>query len=135
MGEDSSRYQPLQVKEFKSSIPQHILAKLSDGERYMVETMSKLENQGDWLIETIQVQHSALRELDLRQTGTEKWKSEAEHRIVTVEKTSTDSSVLAEKVWDWKNLMTGRWAILFWLATILIPVALKFLLDVWLKRP
>ena len=51
--DQKSRYTPLEVPEFNSTIPPHLLGKLTEQERYLVETLSKMEQQNTWLINSV----------------------------------------------------------------------------------
>jgi len=72
--ETKSRYEPLTVPEFKSSVPAHLLGKLSDQERYLIETLSKMEQQNAWVILNIVRGNAAMIDLDVRQQRVESWK-------------------------------------------------------------
>jgi len=74
MPDEKSRYELLKVPEFKSAIPQHLLGKLTDQERYLVETLSKMEQQTSWLVDAAIKSNGANVELDLRQSRVELWK-------------------------------------------------------------
>ena len=60
------RYEALVMREFKSTIPAHLLANLPEDERFMVETMSKLENQYNWLAEGVVKTNGFTLDLDER---------------------------------------------------------------------
>jgi hypothetical protein len=38
-----------------------------------------------------------------------------------------------DKLWDWKQFFSGKWAVLVVIGATVIPIALKFLLDLLLK--
>jgi hypothetical protein len=98
-------------QEFKSSIPPHLLEKLSDSDRWLVETMSRLENQNNWMMNAIRRVNKDVMDVD--------------RRVINVGK---DVSILSE----WKQLMSGKWAVIACVILIVIPVALKFVLDlIW----
>lgn len=126
-----SHFQPLQEKEFKSTIPEHLLDKLSESERYMVQTMSKLENQSDWLAGSIRVVNQAVIELDKRTSTIEGWQARAEPRLHGLEAITPQVKAL----WDWRNNFTGRTGVIVLMITIFVPVLVKFLLDLWLRKP
>lgn len=73
--ESQSRYKPIEIPEFKSAIPPHLLAKLPEADRYMVEMVSKMEQQNAWLVTAIKDENEAKIELDLRMAKFEKWKT------------------------------------------------------------
>jgi len=101
-------YDQIEIKEFKSSIPPHLLGKLSDSDRWLVETMSRLQNQNNWLVTTaVTIKRNVL---------------DCDRRISDVRR---DVSMLS----DWKQLMTGKWGVIAVIAVIVVPVVLKFVLD------
>lgn len=109
MSDDSikSRYEALAVPEFKSVIPAHLLGKLTEQERYLVETLSKMEQQNTWLIIAAVKSNSAIIDLDTRQA----------------------------KVELWKERISSKWALVIGALVIIAPVILKALLDhVWIVK-
>lgn len=100
-----SRYRPLEVGEFKSTIPAHVLAKLPESERYLVEMVSKMEERDKWLIGAARGANQANIELDLRVTKQEK---------------------IMDKI-------LSKWAILAYLFAAGLPVALKVIIEHWLN--
>lgn len=134
---DRPKYETVQAREFKSSIPAHLLGKLSESERYMVETMSKLENQSDWLTAVAGQNRIILIEMDARLGGVEaelnkqgKFSDESGRRLVEMEKLSEKVS----KLWDWKTMMSGKWAVLWALLLLIFSAGIKFLMDLWTKK-
>jgi hypothetical protein len=129
---EKHHYDAIVLREFRSSIPPHLLANLPDDERFMVETMSKLENQYGWLADGLVRNNTATLDLDERVTALEKAQKDASTRLVAMEKQEDK----VEKLWDWKQFFSGKWAILAALVLVLLPLLLKFLLDLvikWLK--
>lgn len=109
MGDDQikSRYEALAVPEFKSVIPAHLLGKLTDSDRYLVETLSRMEQQNSWLIVAAVKANTAVIDLDTRQS----------------------------KVELWKERLTSKWALLIAAGLIIAPVILKAILDhVWVVK-
>lgn len=100
-----SRYKPLEVGEFKSSIPAHVLAKLPESERYLVEMVSKMEERDKWLIGAARSANQANMELDLRLLKQEK---------------------IIDKI-------MSKWAILAYLLAAALPVVIKILLERMMK--
>lgn len=95
-------------KEFRSSIPPHLLEKLSDSDRWLVETMSRLENQNNWMVQAILRVNKDVLDCDRRVTSVRK-----------------DVSTIS----DWKQLMTGKWAVIGVIVVIVVPVVIKAILD------
>ena len=102
-----SRYRTLAVPEFKSTIPSHLLGKLEEQERYLVETLSKMEQQSHWLVVAAVEANVAITELDGRQSRVELW----------------------------KERLTSKWALIIAIVALVAPVALKAVFDHYLKKP
>jgi len=103
-----SRYKVLAVPEFKSAIPQHLLGKLSEQERYLVETLSKMEQKTSWLIVAAVESNRALIETEKRVTRLDRW----------------------------KDVLTSRWSMIIAFVSLCAPVILKALFDKYfLKKP
>jgi len=101
-------YELLELREFKSTIPPHLLGKLSESERYIVETLSRLENQNNWLV-------SALLKVN-------KDVLDCDRRINEIKK---DVSIIS----DWKQLISGKWAVLAALGLIIASASVKLIFD------
>jgi hypothetical protein len=102
-----SRYKPLESSEFKSSIPRHVLAKLPESDRYLVEMVSKMEERDKWLIDAARNANQANIELDIRLSKQEK--------II-------DRAV-------------SKWAILGYLLAAALPVVIKVMVEKWANNP
>jgi hypothetical protein len=103
-----TRYRTFKVPDFKSTIPSHLLGKLGDQERYIVETLSKMEQQNTWIMLTTVEINTAVIELDERQG----------------------------KVEVWKERITSKWAMVLGVVVLLVPVVLKTLIErYWVKTP
>jgi hypothetical protein len=100
-----SKYKPVATLEFKSKIPPHLLAVLDDQERYMVESMSKLEQRNEWLEIVATENREAVIDFD--------------ERLSTLEK--------------WKEMLTNKWAVVAYVALVCVPVLIKVLLEKWIK--
>lgn len=98
----------------------------------MVETVSKLENQFNWLSEGLVKTNNAVVDLDERVNTLEGYHTDSAARMVALEKQEDK----VNKLWDWKLLFTGKWGVLAAIAIVVLPLILKFLLDLvikWLK--
>jgi hypothetical protein len=102
-----SRYKLLVVPEFKSTIPQPLLGKLSEQEKYLVETLSKMEQQNAWLITAVVEGNRINLEID--------------RRLVRLER--------------WQSIFSGKWAVLVGIVILVGPVVLKTLVDLFLFHP
>ena len=72
--EFTTRYEVLELPEFRSAIPAHLIVQLSDSERHIVETLSKLEQQGAWIAINLVKSSKEKSELDMRLQRIESWK-------------------------------------------------------------
>jgi hypothetical protein len=98
-----SRYKVLAVPEFKSTIPPHVLAKLPESERYLVEMVSKMEQRDAWLINATTGGNEANISLDIRLSRVEK---------------------LIER-------LTNKWSLVVYLVLLAMPVIVKVLITRW----
>lgn len=105
--ENVSRRKSLEVPEFKCTIPPHLLSKLSEADRYLVEIASKMEQQNAWMVGVLRQENEANVEIDARLGKIEKW----------------------------KDRLMSRWTMAAALAVILVPVVLKAVVDRWLAKP
>ena len=101
-------YELLELREFRSSIPPHLLGKLTESDRYLVETVSKLENQNNWLTSAVLKINKDVLDCDRRITDT--------CRDVT-------------GILDWKQLISGKWAAVTVIGVIVLSALLKFVFD------
>jgi hypothetical protein len=127
-GSDNSVDSPIPV--FKSSIPSHLIKNLPDDERYLVEAVSKLENQSNWTLNTV-IEHSK------RFSEAEKRLAETELRYSDIDGIKKDISESISPrlntLWDWKQYFTGKWAIIAVLAVIAITAVAKVSVE-WLFK-
>jgi len=95
------RYQELEKPEFKSAIPPHLVNKLSEQEKYLVETLSRMEAQNEWLIKAVLEGNRSAIETDLR----------------------------VQELQDWKSMVSSKWAVVAAFLLICLPVLVKAILD------
>lgn len=126
---EKHRYEPMVPREFKSTIPAHLLANLPEDERFMVETMSKLENQFNWLADWAVKNNGSTLDLDERVMGLEADRKQCKDLLVA----SLAVKDKVDKLWDWKQYFSGKWAVLGAAALIVIPIVVKFLFDTLVK--
>lgn len=96
-----SRYKPRPVPEFKSTIPPHVLAKLPESERYLVEMVSTMEQRGLWLSNAAVDSNTNDIEIDIRVARLEKWMIR----------------------------LTNKWSVLGYILLIVAPVLVKYLFE------
>jgi len=105
-------YELLEEKEFKSSIPPHLLGKLSEGDRWMVEAMSRLENQNNWIVRSLIRNNRDILDCD--------------RRIAT---NGNEINALQK----WKTVVCTKWSVVITLTLIVMPILLKVVFD-WLSK-
>ncbi len=71
--EVDSRYPKLEAPKFESKIPAHLLNRLSDQEKWLVETLSKIDQKADWFMVAIIRTNEIHREIDVRLTKVERF--------------------------------------------------------------
>lgn len=96
-----SKFNALRVPDFKATIPEHFLAKLNEQERYLVQTLSKMEQENAWLIVGLVESNAHALDLDVR----------------------------LQKVEQWKDRLTSKWTLVFGAAALTVPILFKALLD------
>lgn len=82
--EVKSRYQKIELPEFESKIPPHLVNKMSDQEKWLVEAISKLDQKTDWLLQKMVETGGAVLDIDIR----------------------------TAKIEDWKTIFSGKWALI-----------------------
>lgn len=86
--ETKSRYPRLELPKFESKIPTHLVNKMTDQEKWLVETISKLDQKTDWLLQkTVETNEHVLAD-----------------------------DVRIAKIEEWKSLFSGKWAVVAGLA-------------------
>jgi hypothetical protein len=68
-----SRYPKLEVPKFESKIPAHLLNRLSDQEKWLVETLSKIDQKADWFMAVIVRTNEIEQEIDVRLAKVERF--------------------------------------------------------------
>lgn len=105
MADRIPRYQALAKPDFKSTIPPHLVNKLTEQEKYLVETLSRMESQNEWLIRAVIEQNRSANETDLR----------------------------VQEIQDWKAVISSKWAILFGFIAVCVPIAISKLISYLFK--
>lgn len=124
-----SRYEPLAKKEFKSTIPTHLLTNLSDEHKFIVEAVSKLESEFNWTSESLLKINTVIIDYDARLLRLEAVCREIDNKLTLVK--SHDDKI--DKLWDWKQFFSGKWAVLSVLALMLLPILFKVLIEYLVK--
>ena len=148
MSDSPPRYPPLHEPEFHSTIPPHLLSKLSENEQHQVHTMSRLEAHLTWLSTVLHTHHGAIAGFDAKFTETDailnrvtvtagaaerqlgemapKLEKLIDYRN-TLEAQGTPAKVQA--LWDWRSNFTGKIGIIFVAGAAILSVVLKFVAD------
>lgn len=104
--DDKSSIEPLEQPEFRGMIPEHMLAKLADKERYLFERVSEMEQRESWLVQSC--------------------RDNRRHLI------NTDT--VARSVHRWRQQITSRWGFIVGAVVIALPVVLKAVVEIWLRK-
>jgi hypothetical protein len=97
----STRYQPLQRPEFKSAIPTHLVNKLSEQEKWIIESLSRMESVHEWLVKAALEANRAAIEIDIR----------------------------VQAVEDWKSMVSSKWTVIAGFLLICLPILLEKLVS------
>ncbi len=101
-----ARGDALRVPEFKSTIPEHFVSKLEDQERYIVQTLSKMEQENAWMTATLIEAHTYVVEHGSR----------------------------LQKIEQWKERLSSKWALVLGGLALVMPVLLKAFFDYFLRQ-
>lgn len=106
MSEDTeSRYEQLKVPEFKSMLPPHVAARLSESDRYLVDSVSRMEQQTAWLTQTAVETNKAVRDVDKR----------------------------VDRLTRWRDALTSKWSLIAGVLMLFVPVIVKAIVEHLLK--
>lgn len=105
-----SQYPKLERPNFTSSIPAHLLGKLTDAERFYIETLSKTEQQNEFLINAALENNRVNRDIDRRM---QKQESIIDERLKIVE--------------GWQKMVTNKWSVvlafILWISPLVAKIA------------
>ena len=112
--EDDSTYPKIELPEFKSDIPEHLLNSVSPESKYMLEQLSKLNQSASWMVNVLVDVNQQVRKTNGRVIALETWRD----RIMSI--------------------ATSWWGILGALGTLVMAIAAaievgKFVGDHWPK--
>src|SRR5208337_619399 len=91
------RYQELEKPEFKSSIPPHLVNKLSEQEKWIIESLSRMESVHEWLVKAVLDGNRADIEADLR----------------------------VQELEDWKSMISSKWAVIGGFLLLCLPILIE----------
>jgi hypothetical protein len=133
------RYEEIGLKEFKVVIPQHLLAKLPEDVRFLVETVNKLEARFDWGAENIMRLNRDVLDLHKRVSALEQLGPVGTSKFIEAQEAlNAKIATRLDTLWDWKQFLSGKWAIITGLALLVLGGLTKFLFDLvghYLKIP
>lgn len=140
-GEHGKVRESMRFREFK--IPPHLLSKLNDDERFQIETVSKLESQFTWTSEQLQNLGSHIDDLidkvsilETSASGTVLPFIHDQQRINVEMSTALNSDIKPKlnEIWDWKMMLSGKWAIVCAVVIMIVPLLLKTAADFFIKH-
>lgn|SRR4051812_11021856 len=96
-----SRYRLLVQPEFKTTVPDHLIARLPMQDRFLIQMVSVTEQRDAWLRSALRDGNAADRELDVRVTKLEEFVSK----------------------------LTNKWSVIAYIIALSLPVFLKVIID------
>lgn len=127
---DSDGYlDPRDQREFKSNLPDHIVAKLPDDQRHVCVTISRLENKLEFSLDVVRQEYARSSALRSRVLALETLT--ADYRTLTDRLAKTEHVV--RKLEVWRLMVSGKAGIAVWVGTVIAPVLVKYLFDSMLK--
>lgn len=107
-----SQYPKLERPEFQPKVPAHLLNQLTDEQRYVIEALSKTEQQNEWMINAALENNRIYRDLDRR-----------------LLKSSTQTDARLQNVEGWQKMVTSKWSVAVALVLWISPFVGKLLWD------
>jgi len=104
--DEKSPIDPLDPPEFKGTIPEHMLSKMKEGDAYLFNRVSEMEEREKWLVQSTQENRRHLINIDS----------------------------MARSVYRWRQTLTSRWGVIVGAVVLILPVIIKTLLEIWLKK-
>ena len=136
-------YKTIELREFRCTLPLHVLNRLPNEERAICEGMSRIENRCDWLSEGVFKNNMEIQLLDERisELASSNEKLEARCQALTLELTSANAQLAAltattkesastlKTLWDWKTAFNGKWGILAAIGIAVLSGGIKVMFD------
>lgn len=105
----AARLHRLEKPEFISKIPAHLVSRLDDKERWLVETLSKLDFKTDWVVD----------------------------KVIEANEQQIDIDTRLQRIENWKAVLSGKWALLgavgLMVMTALLSAGAKPFIEHFLK--
>jgi hypothetical protein len=95
---EESRFYELEKPEFHSRIPDSLVDDLNPTDRHVISSLSILEQQNEWLVNSVLRGNQQSRQLDIR----------------------------LAKVESWKGMLTSKWSVVLWFVGVIVwlsPIA------------
>ena len=96
---DRSSYPELKKPIFHDNIPSHLLAGIDDQSRYIIQQLSMISQQNEWLISAAIDTNAQVRHTNGRVLGLEEWKRPIEE---------ADVAAKLDKLEDWKKSLDDK---------------------------
>jgi hypothetical protein len=95
--ERKSRYPELEKPEFKSTIPAHLVNKLSDQEKWVIESLSRIESVYEWLVKA----------------------------ALDGNKTDIETDLRVQEMEDWRSMISSKWAVIGGFLLLCLPILVE----------
>ena len=110
--EFQSQYPKLERPVFEPRVPAHLLNQLTDEQRYVIEALSKAEQQNEWIINATLENNRIYRDLDRR-----------------IQKGNAQTDARLQNVEGWQKMVTSKWSVAVAIILWLSPLVGKLLWD------
>lgn len=91
----------MEKPEFKSTIPPHLVNKLSEQEKWIIESLSKMEAVYEWLVKT----------------------------AIDGNKAEIDTDIRVQELEDWKSMVSSKWALVCGFLLLCLPIVIEKILT------
>ncbi len=105
--DEEVRIREIRVREFQSNLPADLLEGKSSRDKDVLNSLSVIVQQIQFLVESTVTQNQDMRYL--------------ERRIIKIEK--------------WKSFVGGKWALICYVVLLIVPAVVHALIGKWLKSP
>lgn len=103
--ERTSRYQPLEKPEFKSTIPPHLVDKLTPEMKWIVESLSRMEAVYEWLLKA----------------------------ALDANRIDLESDLRTQELEDWKALISSKWSVVGGFLLLCLPILVEKVVEHMIK--
>jgi hypothetical protein len=99
------RYQELKEPVFKSSIPEHLVNKLSDQEKWVIEALSRVEGQIAWIAKA----------------------------VIDGNRSNIESDLRIQELQDWRAMISSKWAVIGGFLLMCLPILIEKIVTHFVK--